>query len=235
MDSNSNGQEVCLGCLPKPNKCPKCEEEFPSKTKFNAHRATCKKYKCEQCDLRFINENELKAHAKTHRLRFPCDLCTETFSTQDVLDGHKFDDHGIPLTCPYCPRTFKRADKRKEHVNTHDPETANKCVCGVIYVKKSQLKDHEKECVVTKDGGKAAVKRKFSDLVEKNPDGDKSALALDAFNMVRKEAEKRIRMTCCGTAYTNEKCLKKHIREKHSQSQSSVSQSQNIEKSELEC
>jgi hypothetical protein len=135
----------------KPKTCDKCGETFPSMTKFNVHRGTCKKYKCSQCDFRFTTDKDLKKHAGTHRVRFPCDQCeTEPFHSQSQLDNHKKDAHGVAIKCPDCPKSFCRVDIRNQHVkNKHTAETANKCACGTIYVQKWQLERHEQDWVVS--------------------------------------------------------------------------------------
>ena len=125
--SNGDGQDA-RGLFPraKPKICDKCGESYPSLTKFNAHRATCKKHKCTKCDLRFATGPELKEHAGTHRIRFQCDECeTEPFHSQAALADHKNISHGGVIKCPHCDETFSRADNRDAHVKKkHDAETA---------------------------------------------------------------------------------------------------------------
>ena len=55
--SNGDGQDA-RGLFPraKPKICDKCGESYPSISKFNAHRATCKKHKCPRCDLRLLQD-----------------------------------------------------------------------------------------------------------------------------------------------------------------------------------
>ncbi len=101
----------------KPQLCDKCGESYPSITKFNAHRATCKKHKCSNCDLRFTTGQELKEHAGTHRIRFHCDECeTEPFQSQSALVQHKKIAHDGVIACPHCAKTFNWAWTRDEHV-----------------------------------------------------------------------------------------------------------------------
>jgi hypothetical protein len=231
-----------MGLFPraKPKICDKCGESYPSLTKFNAHRATCKKHKCTKCDLRFATGPELKEHAGTHRVRFHCDECeTEPFQSQGALEYHKKAAHDGVIKCPHCDKTFSRADHRDEHVkNKHDTEKANKCACGTTYVKKWQLERHEQECVVSPIGAANAVKRKYAELVSGDDEmREKSVtipatLALKVFDMVREAAQKKIRkgeesrsttdsvierVCCetCGAPYGNRESLKRHMRKKH--------------------
>ena len=231
-----------MGLFPraKPKICDKCGESYPSLTKFNAHRATCKKHKCTKCDLRFATGQELKEHAGTHRVRFHCDECeTEPFQSQGALEQHKKIVHDGVIACPHCDKTFSRADHRDEHVkNKHDTEKANKCACGATYVKKWQLERHEQECVVSPIGAANAVKRKYVELVQdkmEEEDGDwvdAAALSTEAVDMVREAAQKKIRkgeesrsttdsvierVCCetCGAPYGNRESLKRHMRKKH--------------------
>ena len=228
--SNGDGQHATqlMGLFPraKPKLCDKCGESYPSITKFNAHRATCKKHKCPRCDLRFTTGQELKEHAGTHRIRFQCDECeTEPFHSQAALVDHKKISHSGVIKCPHCDKTFTWAQHRDAHVkNKHDTETANKCACGASYVKKWQLERHEQDCVVSPIGAANAVKRKYAELVQdktREEDAmDAAALYTEALTMVREEARKKMKsgdFSCetCGAPYGNRESLKRHIRKKH--------------------
>ena len=235
-DNGNSGQgttEVCkVWPTAKPKICDKCGESYPSIIKFNAHRATCKKHKCPQCDLRSNTDKDLKKHAGTHRVRHMCDQCeTERFHSQAQLDNHKKDVHGVAIKCPHCPKSFCRVDIRDQHVrNKHTAETANNCACGTIYVQKWQLERHEQDCVVSPTGGAKAVKRKYEELVDSShgcgstPELDISALALKAFDTVREEAQKKLKLCCdtCGTSFKDKESLKRHIRKKHPRSTGSL-------------
>ena len=194
-NSGQDTTEVCrVWPTAKLKICDKCGESYPSIIKFNAHRGTCKKYKCSQCDLRFPTDKELKTDAVTHRVRFPCDQCeTEPFHSQGQLENHKLGAYGVAIKCPYCPKTCNWANKRNEHVKKHT-ETANKCACGAIYVRKWQLERHKQDCIVSAIGGAKAVKRKYQELVDSISgisgisgtvqDLDEAVLALKAFDIV---------------------------------------------------
>jgi len=112
---------------------------------------------------------------------------------------------------------------RDEHVKKHT-ETANKCACGATYVQKWQLERHEQECIVSPIGGPKAVKRKYKELVDNaspEQDLDVAVLALKAFDTVREDAQKKLKLCCCGTSFKNKESLKSHIRKKHPRSTSS--------------
>ncbi len=212
--------------------CDKCDETFPSISKFNVHRATCKKHKCPNCVLRFVTGKELKEHIGTHRILFHCDECvTKPFHSQGALTDHKMIVHDGVIKCSHCDQTFSSAYNHDNHVKTkHDVATAQKCACGATYVKKDQLTRHEENCVLSPIGGAIAVKRKYTELLEssKTPDSEGivrdnvASIALKAFDMVRDAAQKKLkkadeRLNCyvCGAKYENRKSLKKHIRDKH--------------------
>ena len=232
--SNGDGQDgtQLMGLFPraKPKLCDKCGESYPSITKFNAHRATCKKHKCPKCDLRFTTEKGVKEHAGTHRIRFQCDECeTEPFHSQGALADHKKISHGGVIKCPHCDKTFSWTQHRDEHVKNKHTETANKCACGASYVKKWQLERHEQDCVVSPIGAANAVKRKYAELLSGPREVGPSLIpereeevAIEAFNMVCEEAQKKIksgeeRVCCdtCGISCKDRESLKRHIRKKH--------------------
>ena len=228
MASASNGQDPItdgkLWPTAKPKTCDKCGESYPSRIKFNAHRATCKKHKCTKCVLRFATGQELKAHTETHSVRFQCDECeTEPFHSQGALEYHKKVAHNGVIKCPHCDKTFSRADNRDAHVkNKHNAETTNTCACGKAFVKKWQLERHEKECVVSPIGAANAVKRKYTELVqdkmEEEDDGDwvdAAELSIEAVAIVRGEAQKKVKCPTCGAPFGNTESLKRHIRKKH--------------------
>ena len=220
-----NATEVCkVWPTVKPKICDKCGESYPSMIKFNAHRGTCKKHKCPQCDLRFTTDKELKEHVGTHRVRCICDQCeTEPFHTADQLENHKKIAHEVAIKCPHCPKTFCRVDIRNQHIKKHT-ETANKCACGATYVQKWQLERHEQECIVSPIGGPKAVKRKYKELVDNaspEQDLDVAVLALKAFDTVREDAQKKLKLCCCGTSFKDKESLKRHNRKQHPRSTSS--------------
>ena len=110
-------------------------------------------------------------------------------------------------------------------------ETANKCACGATYVQKWELDRHKQDCIVSAIGGAKAVKRKYQELVDSisgisgisgtEQDLDVAVLALRAFDTVREDAQKKLKLCCCGTSFQDKESLKRHIRKKHSQSTSS--------------
>jgi uncharacterized C2H2 Zn-finger protein len=219
----------------KPKICDKCDESYPSISKFNAHRATCKKHKCSHpsgCDLRFTTGQELKEHARSHRIRFQCDECeTEPFHSQGALEYHKKAVHGSVIKCPHCDATFCRPDVRDDHVkNKHNAETVNKCACGATYVKKCQLERHEEQCIVSPMGAANAVKRKYAELVQDKMEEeddwiDAAALSTEAVAIVREEAQKKVKCETCGAPYGNRESLERHIRKKHPRASGSGNES----------
>jgi uncharacterized C2H2 Zn-finger protein len=52
-------------------------------------------------------------------------------------------------------------------------------------------------------------------------DLDVAVLALRAFDTVREDAQKKLKLCCCGTSFKDKESLKRHIRKQHPQSTSS--------------
>lgn len=53
------------------------------------------RWKCRFCQKEFLSKRNLKIHAELHvsGLSYPCEHCTETFSTSSRLGQHKFHNH----------------------------------------------------------------------------------------------------------------------------------------------
>nr|XP_023012374.1 zinc finger protein OZF-like [Leptinotarsa decemlineata] len=79
------------------------------------------------------------------KLRFPCGLCSKTFSATKSLKCHVAVVHNNerPFQCQICLKSFGRKSFLKEHENYHTGENVFKCkICSKTFAKKSVLKVH---------------------------------------------------------------------------------------------
>ncbi|CAL8119920.1 unnamed protein product [Orchesella dallaii] len=88
--------KVLLVINPKTRQCPICRLRFPT---WNAMRRHCEKHtkpvKCGVCGKDFHKWEHLRQHEGQH---FPvhCSYCPKKFLTQDDLDLHNVEYHGLP-------------------------------------------------------------------------------------------------------------------------------------------
>lgn len=105
-------------------------------------------HKCLICESHFSTARLLKEHNATmHPLqanRFPCDLCTKTFTRKSSLNVHKMVLHaGIRQhSCHICARSFGKEDSLKTHLELHTGKTHRCKLCSKAFVKASFLRKH---------------------------------------------------------------------------------------------
>lgn len=104
--------------------CSYCENEkrFATEDALTNHiNREHLKYPCTKCDLRFPSKADLNKHIKENhptQQTFKCDLCNESFDTEDALKWHKA--HAPQYKCEECTR------KNRRKVYWHTQELLNK-------------------------------------------------------------------------------------------------------------
>lgn len=111
----------------RPYKCsvPGCDKAFKLLCQVKQHqerhgpKGDCV---CDICGLNLASKYSLVQHKKTHFNigTFKCDECNASFSMPNYLKKHKKNQHGTPLDCSTCGRTFKEKYRLKAHMKLHD-------------------------------------------------------------------------------------------------------------------
>ena len=110
------------------------------------------RWKCKNCNKTFTKRITLVYHAESHvsGLAFPCKRCTETFTSRLKLHRHKHENHKDRKE----DATIEEATERQNIHNEKLKEVEKlliqigkgagwKCkVCGHVFPKKSQLRNH---------------------------------------------------------------------------------------------
>ena len=86
-------------------KCSICDENFNSSANLKKHRGihetTVWSFQCDECERVFNEEWKLTAHSKQH-VKYACDLCDQTFKTEEVKKIHnKIVHENLKLYCHY--------------------------------------------------------------------------------------------------------------------------------------
>ena len=197
-------------------QCKRCGEEFAIAYQ-RIHDRSCRGYKCKQCDAHCKTKKELEQHIKeNHRKRFVCDLCnTPPFMSERSLLDHQKRAHSINILCSLCGKSFSGAFQRDRHMSEQHNSAASAgtewmCGCGKTFCRSNELDRHQIGCILSKKGATIAVKRRFQELSDQTE--DRNAACTQAFEEIRRMAEKRLECTCkdCGKHFKNEASLRKH-------------------------
>ena len=135
--------------------CQKCDSKFMSETNLSTHIADYHmEITCKQCDKVLIGNLNLVKHTVTEHPLYPdldsgksllptCDICKETFVTNQALKFHQYKHSGVkPYKCKMCDAAFRTPSTLKAHQIQHE-DSKNKCnVCGLKCSTSGKLKIH---------------------------------------------------------------------------------------------
>lgn len=114
----------------RPFQCsyPDCGKRFKLLCQVKQHEerhGPKQNYICDMCGLNLASKYSMIQHRKTHFNigTFKCDECNATFGRPAYLKKHKTTQHGPPLNCPTCSRTFKEKYRLKAHMKVHESVT----------------------------------------------------------------------------------------------------------------
>ncbi|XP_038221148.1 zinc finger protein 93-like isoform X2 [Zerene cesonia] len=120
-------------------------------------------YKCKICNNTFINETTFNIHKKIHQkdMEYTCDLCKETFDTNDHLLKHKKTRHINDNDCYLCQKCKMAFSDHRSYINHRivHLKPPYKCFeCNFQFTKKNSLNAHifmhyniENECSICKE------------------------------------------------------------------------------------
>ncbi len=94
------------------------------------------------------------------------------------------------------------------------------CACGHIFTRKDNLAAHARKCVTTREGARAAIKRRLDEISASDPMGDPYDTTAQVLRELKEEAERltrRPRLKCsgCQICFTDKHNLNRHIRKFH--------------------
>jgi uncharacterized C2H2 Zn-finger protein len=110
---------------------------------------------CDQCGRSFQSSVYLKRHHRVHmdtasRLTHMCTMCGKLFVSTSGLNYHMTSVHDKDnidktdwISCPNCPRVFKKRHQLRKHMPVHTGETCCQCsLCGKPFKSLSALRFH---------------------------------------------------------------------------------------------
>ncbi|CAG7903611.1 unnamed protein product, partial [Brassica rapa] len=168
------------------------------------------KHTCNECGAEFKKPAHLKQHMQSHSLErpFTCyvDDCTASYRRKDHLNRHLLTHKGKLFKCPVenCKSEFSIHGNISKHVKKfHTDGDSNKDDTGSGDSQPSECSSGQKKLVCKEVGcGKAF---KYPSQLQKHED---SHVKLDSVEAFCSEIG-------CMKYFTNEECLKAHIRSSH--------------------
>ncbi|XP_062550142.1 zinc finger protein 30-like [Armigeres subalbatus] len=103
--------------------CLQCDKKFKKPQFLKSHVSVVhekNRVLCPHCNGQFVSRYKLNNHieqAHGIQIRFVCDVCVQTFNSQDKLDSHR-ERHDKPheMECPRCLVLFASNEMFKDHL-----------------------------------------------------------------------------------------------------------------------
>ena len=127
--------------------CDQCPKAFKDKRALHRHLVTAHQVVLEDKDM----ENVLKEinRAATVKVVEPkCDKCTESFSTEFMLDDHytRVHESDAKIKCIHCDSFWHSAQSLNYHIyNSHKANDRNCDICGIFLKNSYYLERHKKK------------------------------------------------------------------------------------------
>ncbi|KAH0874866.1 hypothetical protein HID58_072228 [Brassica napus] len=186
------------------------EEERNEEACEDEEEEISSKHTCNECGAEFKKPAHLKQHMQSHSLErpFACyvDDCTASYRRKDHLNRHLLTHKGKLFKCPVenCKSEFSIHGNISKHVKKfHTDGDSNKDDTGSGDSQPSECSSGQKKLVCKEVGcGKAF---KYPSQLQKHEDSHVKLNSVGAF----------CSEIGCMKYFTNEECLKAHIRSSH--------------------
>ena len=138
-----------------PFSCEFCGSKFMTEINLSTHVTDYHlEIKCKECGDILKGNNSLVKHTVTKHPLYPdldsgeslqptCDICKETFVTNQALKFHQYKHSGLkPYKCKICDAAFRTPSTLKSHLIQH-LDCKHKCaICGLKCSTSGKLKIH---------------------------------------------------------------------------------------------
>lgn len=146
---STNLDELPLACssigIPPVRLMASVEESENANLKEESEKV----YEC--CSSSWLGFRSYESHYIAKHLRYPCPLCSQSFTSRNNMRRHVNCNHGERrrFECSICEKLFTRPDIVKEHKLTHTKSYKdNRCtLCHFASSKKTTLLMHLKKCL----------------------------------------------------------------------------------------
>ena len=139
----------------EPFSCEFCDSKFMTEINLSTHVTDYHlEIKCKECGEILKGNNNLVKHTVTKHPLYPdldsgeslqptCDICKETFVTNQALKFHQYKHSGLkPYKCKICDAAFRTPSTLKSHLIQH-LDCKHKCsICGLKCSTSGKLKIH---------------------------------------------------------------------------------------------
>lgn len=100
------------------------------------------KFPCDICSESFVTQKLLKRHAKSHI--FSCEVCKVSFAGKKELDRHRIEsNHNPTYACSVCSSIFDTEKQVIKHMRLHTGDSLIECeFCLKIFNQKHHLVNH---------------------------------------------------------------------------------------------
>lgn len=155
--STRNTLKAHIGTIHEENRsfaCTICAKSFALKNCLKKHikkvHLKSKEFKCNICQVFLSQASYLKRHKELMhpsdgiKIKYPCDVCSRTFSTPHSLRNHIQVHRDPEFECSYCLKKFHKKANLLDHHEHHGTLTHPCEHCTRSFRNEAKLKHHLK-------------------------------------------------------------------------------------------